>query len=47
MLDWKNVAAELKNRLDGYERRTDIRGGAWFFPPATASSSWTGWAAAN
>ena len=26
MLDWKNVAAELKNRLDGYERRTDIRG---------------------
>ena len=26
MLDWKNVAAELKNRLDSYERRTDIRG---------------------
>ena len=26
MLDWKSVAAELKNRLDGYERRTDIRG---------------------
>ena len=26
MLDWKNVAAELKNRLASYERRTDIRG---------------------
>ena len=26
MLDWKNVAAELKTRLASYERRTDIRG---------------------
>ena len=26
MLDWKNVAAELKTRLASYKRRTDIRG---------------------